>query len=338
MRALSVELGKAALFAAAAVIAALTGPTWGSCAKTRIDKTALVVNQDVVTEGEIEEAVASYFAAQGRTSMPSTANAEYRKVRRDVVDTLTTELLAAQAADSMGVSIPQEDLDRQVDAQVEGIRKRFPGKKEFRAALAQEGITEDDLRSENSRKLLREMKAQRAMAQKRDEARDDNTASKDAIKARFDKSPSDFDRAQFSLIMFRIPDGAQKGYTAEAQKQAADLKAKVEAGADFGAFAKKYSEDPLSAEHGGDMGEMTRMELVDMDKALARAVFRQPLKTLAVVTTAHTVCLVKVTSREKANLADATPFIKRLLQGKQQGSVMEAWLKGLKAKAYIKEY
>jgi parvulin-like peptidyl-prolyl isomerase len=317
--------------------AVLCLPSLGWCARTRLDKTALVVNQETVTENEIEEAVAAYAAAQGQKP-PAPGSKEYRKLRDEITETIIQELLMSQAADSLGVTIADEELDRQVDQQVENIRKHFASKKEFQAALAQEGITEDNLRSENHRKLLRQMKAQRAMAAKREENKDDSTVSKEAVKARFDKKPSDFDRAQFALIMFRVPEGAQKGYAAEAKKQAEDLKKKIEGGADFGAMAKKYSEDPLSAEHNGDMGEMTRLELSDLDRSLSKAVFTQPVKQMTVVTTKSSVCLVRVSSRSKADFAEAAPAIRRLLQGKQQATVMETWYKELRAKAYIQKY
>jgi len=324
-------------FCAALFAVVLMAPPAARCARTTLDKTALVVNQDVVTENELEEAIAAYFAAQGRQTPPP-SGADYKKVRNEIIDTVINELLMSQAADSMGVSIADEDLDRQVDQQIEGIRKHFATKKELQTALALEGITEDDLRAENHRKILRQMKAQRAMAMKRDESKDENVASKDAVKARFDKSPADFDHAQFSIILFRVPEGAQKGYAAELKKQAEDLKKKIEGGADFAGLAKKYSEDTLSAEHGGDMGEVTRLELIDMDRSLAKAVFTQPIRQLAVVSTKSSVCLVKVTSRQKASFSDAAPMIQKLLQGKQQVGALDVWVKELKAKAYIKKY
>jgi parvulin-like peptidyl-prolyl isomerase len=324
-------------FCAALLTTVFVGPQAAYCARTQLDKTALVVNEDVVTENEIEEAVAAYFAAQG-SKMPVPGGAEFKKARNEIVETVINELLMSQAADSMGVSVSDEDLDRQVDQQVEGIRKHFGTKKEFQAALAQEGITEEDLRAENHRKILRQMKAQRALASKRDETKDENAASKEVVQARFDKKPADFDRAQFSIILFRVPEGSQKGYAAELTKQAGDLKKKIEGGSDFAALAKKYSEDPLSAEHGGDMGELTRMELNDMDHSLAKAVFAQPIKQLAVVSTKNSVCLVKVTSRQKADFTNAAPVIRKLLQGKQQVGVLDSWMKELKAKAYIRKY
>jgi peptidyl-prolyl cis-trans isomerase SurA len=148
-------------FCAALFAVVLMAPPAARCARTTLDKTALVVNQDVVTENELEEAIAAYFAAQGRQTPPP-SGADYKKVRNEIIDTVINELLMSQAADSMGVSIADEDLDRQVDQQIEGIRKHFATKKELQTALALEGITEDDLRAENHRKILRQMKAQRA--------------------------------------------------------------------------------------------------------------------------------------------------------------------------------
>ncbi len=317
----------------------LLGVAWApaQAARTKLDKAALVVNQEVVTENEIEEGVGAYFIAQG-LELPPSGSPQYRKAREEILETITTELLVAQEADAIGIVVPEEEVDRRVNLQIEDIRKGFPSKKGFQAALAAEGIDEDDLRAENKRKLLRQMKAQQVMQYKREASKGDDSASKEEVKARYEKNPSDYDRARFAIILFRVPENAQKGYVEELKKQAAELKTKIETGGDFAAMAKKYSEDPMSAEQGGDMGEMIRLDLAAMDRAMSRAVFSQPLKKISVVRASNSVCLVKVISRTKATFADAAPLIRRALQSKQQTGVLEGWLKDLKARAYIKKY
>jgi hypothetical protein len=59
---------------------------------------------------------------------------------------------------------------------------------------------------------------------------------------------------------------------------------------------------------------------------------------MGVVSTKNSVCLVRVTSRQKGTFSEAAPMIRKLLQGKQQVGAMDGWLKELKAKAYIRKY
>jgi len=181
------------------------------------------------------------------------------------------------------------------------------------------------------------LKAQRALQAKREQVQDKVMAPEADVKARYQKKPTDFDAAKFSIIFFRIPEDAPKGYPTEAKKQAEDLLKKIQTGEDFTAMAKKYSEDTLSAEKGGDMGEMFRAQMNALDPGLGKGVLAVPSKQTAVVTTAQGVYIVKMGAKRRAPYTEAAPVIRRMMQGGGQADSLEAWIKDLRTKAYIQE-
>jgi parvulin-like peptidyl-prolyl isomerase len=304
-------------------------------ASIALDRVAIVVNRDVITQVELNDQIDGYLSLKGLQAKPGSA--AFQKIRHEVVESMIQEILLAQEAEKLGVSVNEADVDKQVSDQMESVRKRFGSPKEFEAALKKEGINEEDLRAEQKRRIARQMKAQRALAAKREEAQAKAVAPEADVKARYQKNPSEFDAVRFSMIYFRIPDDAPKGYAAEAKKQAQELKNQIEAGGDFAALARKYSEDTLSADKGGDMGELIRGQIQEMDPALARQFGKFPLKQINLVSTAQGVYLIRVDTKRKSNYQEAAPMIRRMLQGGQQVDVIQSWIQSLRDKAYIRE-
>ncbi len=304
-------------------------------ASIALDRVAVVVNHEVITEVELTDQVEGYLGMQGVQAKPGSAL--YQKTRRELLDSMVQEILIAQEGDRLGVVVNEAEIEKAVSDQMESLRKRFPSTEEYESALKREGVNEEDLRVENKRRLTRQMKAQRAMAIKREEAQGKAVVPEADVKARYEKNPSDFDTVRFSMIFFRIPDKAPKGYAAEAKKQAEELKAQIEAGGSFAALARKYSEDTLSAEKGGDMGEMLRAQIREMDPSLDRQLAKMPSKHLGLASTAQGVYLLRVTSKRKGSYQEAAPLIRRIQQGGQQVDNLQSWIKELRDKAYIRE-
>jgi parvulin-like peptidyl-prolyl isomerase len=300
-----------------------------------LDRIAVVVNKEIITQVELSDQVEGYLGMKGVQAKPDSAL--YQKTRREVMDSMVQEILLAQEADRLGVVVNEAEIDKAVADQMESLRKRFPSPEEFATALKKEGVNEEDLRAENKRRITRQMKAERAMGAKREEVLGKAVAPEADVKARYQKNPTDFDSIRFSMIFFRIPDDAPKGYAAEAKKQAEGLKTQIESGGDFAALARKYSEDTLSAEKGGDMGEMLRAQIHEMDPALDRQIVKMPPKQVGLVSTGLGVYLVRVASKRKGAYQDAAPLIRRMLQGGQQLDSLQSWIKGLREKAYVRE-
>lgn len=96
-------------------------------------------------------------------------------------------------------------------------------------------------------------------------APDSAPVPEDSIKAYYDSHAAEFTvparaRTRHILITFRSGEGA--GAREAARKKALDILKRVRAGEEFEALAKQFSEDRGSAPQGGDLGEITRGEVV----------------------------------------------------------------------------
>ncbi|HEX5056184.1 MAG TPA: SurA N-terminal domain-containing protein [Gammaproteobacteria bacterium] len=65
-----------------------------------------------------------------------------------------------------------------------------------------------------------------------------------------------------SHILVRVPDNADEAVIAEKKKKAEEILQRLRKGEDFAAIAKKESEDPGSAQQGGDLGDVRRGVMV----------------------------------------------------------------------------
>lgn len=108
------------------------------------------------------------------------------------------------------------------------------------------------------------------------------------------------EQVRFSHILFRFPPGSIAEQKEEVRKKARQVQAQLQRGQSFAALAKKYSEDPGSAEAGGDVGWVERGQVVP---ALEAALFS--LKKGEVsdgIEVSYGIHLVRVTDRQQARL------------------------------------
>lgn len=85
------------------------------------------------------------------------------------------------------------------------------------------------------------------------------TATKEEIRAHYDKNPSEYDEVRVSAIYIDYNPNASPGAgdglsEQEALAKAEELRSRILAGADFAAMARESSTDKDSAEKGGDLG------------------------------------------------------------------------------------
>ncbi len=315
-------------------VLALFGRGWAAdTAPKTVDEIALVVDQDAMTKGEMEESISDIFAAQG-LKMPAAGSPDYEKARKDVVEGFIREVLLAEEADREKIEVSDGEVDHQVDQELENMKKRFSGDAEFEEGLKKEGINEDDLRQYVHDQLLRRIKAQRVLQMKQHDLPGSVFVTDDEVKKYFQLHPKDYEQVKFSIILFHIPPKPKPGYEAEVEKQAKGILGNLKAGADFAATAKKYSEDASSAQNGGDVGTHYR---VDLDPQLADGVFKIPSGELGLVKTTDGVYIAKVERKGTADYDSVAPDIKAHLLKQKQDSALNLFLDGLKKDAYIVE-
>lgn len=301
-----------------------------------VDRVGLVVNHEAATMGEIEEAIASYYLGEGRRPPASLAGAEYQKVRRKVLDAMIEEFVLSQEAAPMSIEVSDKEAEKQAEAEIEAIRRRFDSPKDFEQGLAGEGLTEEQFRDDLALKMKRQIQAARVLKAKQQEMPSSLLTDDNEVKKAYEGHERDYDQVKFSAIVFRIPPEKKGGaeYRGTLVRQAEEMMTELKGGADFAAYARKYSEEPSTADKGGDIGTRFRYELTP---ALARGVFGVPVKGFGVVSTDEAVYLVRVSYRKNSTFESAAPEIRERLRRDSTGKAMSKWLQDLKSRAYIRE-
>jgi len=224
-----------------------------------LDKVVAVVDNEIIMKSELEFQTSQY-AAQHNLN-PADPNLK-KQLLNSIID---DKLLYAQAQlDSVNVS--DEEVNRRVDYQVEQFMQQFGSKEKVEQAYGMSLEKMKRVLRDNTRKsLMSQMLVQKKFGQvesSRREVEEFFNTYKDSLGL----IPEKYTVGH----IFRNPKASEK-VKESSRKLAEALLDSLKAGADFAALAKKYSEDPGTAQQGGDLGFTKRGRLVPEYEAAAFA-------------------------------------------------------------------
>ncbi len=138
-----------------------------------------------------------------------------------------------------------------------------------------------------------------------------------------------------SHILIKVSEDATPEAKAKAKARILDIKKKIEAGADFGEMAKKYSEGP-SAANSGDLGYFRRGQMVKPFEEAAFAL--KPGEMSDVVETKFGYHLIKSIDKKEASVVPFDQLKTRItmyLQQDKMRKAVSAFIDSLRAKSTI---
>ena len=140
------------------------------------------------------------------------------------------------------------------------------------------------------------------------------------------KSGSEQAKARHILIAFKGSRAAQPGKKeltdAEAKAKAEEIRAKLVAGADFAAMAKKESDDTGSGAKGGDLGTFGHNQMVP---EFEKAVFEGKIGEISpLVKTEYGYHIIQVQERKNPTLAEMKPQLEKDLKQKKVQEQLDA--------------
>lgn len=259
----------------------------------------------------------------------------------EVPDTQTTEKYRRQALDSLidFELLYQEGKKRELtvgEAEVGEAMKRternFRSPEAYQEALRSKGLTRQDIEAETRRALL----VNRVLS---DVVWPGVAAPDAAVQAYYDTHREEFThpaQSRASYILVRIQKGAKKADLEQARARAAGLAQRAREGDDFARLAQEASEDPATAQRGGDLGWI---EPGTMGPAFDQAVASlQTGQVSDVVETPYGLVVVKLTGRRDAGTAPIGEVRERIVAVvKEEGrdEAQKKFLAELRAKASI---
>ena len=207
-------------------------------------KATAIVNNEVITQTDVEQRLALLAIANGGQIPANEADRLRQQVLRNLID----ETLEVQAAKAEKITIKPSDIDKTV-TRVAGNVKQTPD--QLAAFLEQNGS--------NIRSLRRQIEGEIA-SQRLQRAKIESTVSvgDDEVKAVLDKLNASKGTEEFRVGEIYLPGGGSTEQ--QVMAQANQILEQLKGGASFQAYARQYSQSS-SAAVGGDLGWMRPEQL-----------------------------------------------------------------------------
>ncbi|HEX7440001.1 MAG TPA: peptidylprolyl isomerase [Caldimonas sp.] len=228
-------------------------PSAGRAAARTGDYIVAVVNQELVTAGELQQRLESVRADAARTKTPLPAP---QVLRQQVLDTLIDERVQVTNARDSGVKVDEGELDRAVGNVALQNQLTLP---QLRAKLRQEGIDYAKFRNSVRDQLLIERVREREVMERIKISDAEIDAFLDERRAAAGLAA----QLNIAQILVLVPEGANEAVVAQRRARAEAARERVRAGESFEAVARELSEDGNRA-LGGVIGLRPQDRLPDV--------------------------------------------------------------------------
>ncbi len=294
-----------------------------------------VVNGNEITRDDVEKA---YRRAAPAGQQP--VDEEALTAKLNLLNELIVQQLLLDKAKELKVELPDAELDKAyLDA-----KANIP-EDAFLTELKSRNLSAADMREDLRRNLLAQKVVEKAVADEVTVTDQEVTAFYEANKASFNRNEDAVHIAQIVVTPVREQQrtnrtGDDAATTQEATAKAQMLMAKLKGGATFGELAADYSEDPESAQRGGDLGFVPVSALQQAPPALRDAVFKSNPGTVQLVSQggAHTIVLTvarDTKGQKDLSMPSVKEAISSTLKGRKEQLIRAAYLTNLRNDAKV---
>lgn len=251
------------------------------------------------------------------------------ELSREVLQNMIDRIIIVNAAKEKGLLIPQSYIDQEYD---EVLNRDFGGDRaRFLQYLSVRGLTARDYREMiHDRVVVNVMRQENRKSQ--------SEISPERIEAFYVKNKLRFYQSEaMHLRQIILTPLADEGLL-PLRQTAKEIISQLNAGANFGDLARKYSQDEMSRK-GGDWGWIERK---DIRKELSEVAFSlQPGQYSQPVELANTVFILYAEEKREEMIqpvSQVRDIIENVLAGQIARETQERWLQDLRAKAYVRYY
>lgn len=283
------------------------------------------VGQTLISQDDFDQMKVLYESA-GRAPDKDAQKDEYKRFEQAVAEYLVTMQILKQQAAAYDVEVTEADVEEEIAT----IKDMFQGDQErFEKALEKQNLSPEQFAQQTQERLLLDrMKAAVTVDAKVTEAE---------VKAYYEANKSDYvqpEERETRHILIAVPtvegENAPEPTQADwdaARFEAEKIRGEIQNGADFTAQARKYSDDTATAESGGDLGPVTRGQMVpafeDAVFSLKKGVVSEPVKTPYGY---HLIEVTDITAEEQLGYDRVKEGIRTSLLEQKIALAWKAWL------------
>ena len=270
------------------------------------------VDGKVITREDLDKAIEDLKAQYGE-SLPKSDSPQYAELQKQVAARLVNEEILWFKADNMNIDV----TDDEVNAQIDQFKQQSGGEEGLNQQLEKNNMTLDRLKDQVHKSLL----FQKLYAEVTKDA--PPVTDEQALKY-YNENQSQFQKPETRHVLHIL---------VKDEATANQVKARLDAGEDFGTLAKELSQDPGSKDKGGDLGDVP-----SKDSGMV-AEFEQGMDALAAGQTSgpvkssfgyHIIRVMEIKPPGTQAFAEVKENLKQGLATENQRTVFDKWFEEVK--------
>lgn len=289
-----------------------------------VDKIAIVVNNEIITQGEVDRIMAPLYEQLKNAYKGEELMKKLEEARQHVVQQLIEDKLVLSEAKKVGVEVDEKEVDQKL----EEAEKRFGGKANFEKVLMEQRMSLKELRmrykeQSMSKKMIDQKIGSRVVV------------SPVEVNEYYNQHLNEFVRpAEVKLrnILIKPMEGMDAKRALALAKEISD---RLKKGEDFGELAKTYSHGPNASE-GGIMGYVKKGDLLpEIENAIMAL---KEGETSDIIQTAVGYHIFKVEEKREERtlpLSEIRHEVEEAIFRVKTREKIKGWIEGLKKNAYI---
>jgi peptidyl-prolyl cis-trans isomerase SurA len=258
----------------------------------RVDGVAAVVDNDVVLQSEVDEQLFLFLQqAQGQPD-----SLQVQQLRKDILDKLIDDRIIVGEAKRQNLTASEAEIEKNVADAIADTKKRLGSDDAFAAELKREGLSEEELKKRYRDEVQKQLLANALLRKQLGKMEVSPADAEKYFHDNPDKFPKRPSTIKTQVIQVPVePDSLEK---AAVRKRAAETLARIRKGEPFSRLAQTLSEDPGTAQSGGDLGWFKKGSL---DSTFEVAAFKVPVGQVSgIVQTPFGYHLIKVEEADPA--------------------------------------
>jgi foldase protein PrsA len=281
------------------------------------------VGQVLISEDAFKEMKTLYESA-GRAPDEDAQKDEYRRFEQAIAEYLVNLQILEQEAAAYKVKVTEADVEEEIAL----FMDMFQGdQKRFEAALEKQHLSLEQFTEQTRERLLLERMKAAVTA--------DVKVTDTEVKAYYEANKSDYvhpEERETSHILIAVPSGDDGATPTQADwdvalSEAEKIRGEIQNGADFSAQARKYSDDESTSESGGDLGPVTKGQMVPAFEeavfSLKKSEISEPVKTPYGY---HLIVVTGITPEEQLSYDRVKEGIRTSLLEQKIEQAWDSWL------------